>query len=312
MGTPEFAAPSLSKLIQSDHLIVGAVTQPDRPVGRHHLPLAPPVKALALKHRIPVHSPEKIRNEEVWALIRGLHPDVIVVVAYGKILPPEILSIPPQGAINAHASLLPQYRGAAPIQWAIANGETKTGVTIMRMDQGLDTGDILSQREIPISPEDTAQTIQETLAELSGELLLETLESIRNHNLSPRKQDDSKASLAPMLKKEDGRVNWGWPSATIHNRIRGFNPWPGTFTTFRGKHLRIWKAAIAGPGMSLQIAGGPTKPGSLFLQGHSAPAVRTGDEKYLQLLEVQVEGHRRMTGRDFQNGFRIKVSEELV
>ncbi|MGB7623752.1 MAG: methionyl-tRNA formyltransferase [Terriglobia bacterium] len=311
MGTPAFAVASLARLLEAGHNVAGVFSQPDRPVGRSQTPMSPPVKQFALQHHLPVHSPEKIRTEEMREMIGQLSPDAIVVVAYGKILPAWMLEKPPYGAINLHASLLPRYRGAAPIQWAVANGETTTGVTTIQMDAGLDTGDILLQREFAIAPEDNAQTLHAHLSELGAELLVESLSGILEGSILPRKQDDSMATLAPILKKEDGRIDWNWPAKKIHNRVRGLNPWPGTFTTFRGKRLKVWKTETVGTqgnevGFARAVAAG-----TLILLPHSPPQVLTREGDFLTLLEVQPEGHRRMSGVDFLNGLRIRSGERV-
>lgn len=311
MGTPEFAVPFLSKLIETSHTVVGVFTQPDRPVGRSQQIMAPPVKQLALKHHLPVFSPEKIRSEEVQHLVLQMEPEVIVVVAYGKILPGWMLEMPRYGAVNVHASLLPKYRGAAPIQWAVANGEQVTGVTTMKMDAGLDTGDILLQQEIPIRPEDTSQSLHDTLSIVGADLLLKTLTAMDKGTIHPQKQDHSQATVAPILKKEDGKLDWSGTAETIHNHVRAFNPWPGTFTRFRGKRLRIWRAALSTDEVIPQAIESILSPGTLFSLPQVPLGVRAGDGKGLALMEVQLEGHRRMSGEDFAHGFRIKPSEAL-
>ncbi|MBZ5536190.1 MAG: methionyl-tRNA formyltransferase [Acidobacteriia bacterium] len=309
MGTPAFAIPSLARLIESSDDVVGVFSQPDRPVGRSHTLTSPPVKQFALTHHLPVYSPQKIRTEEIRETIAQLALDAIVVVAYGKILPPWMLEMPRYGAINVHASLLPQYRGAAPIQWAVANGETLTGVTTIQMDAGLDTGDILLQREVAISPEENAQTLHDKLSGLGADLLMKSLEGIREGSLEPREQDHSRATLAPMLKKADGKLDWGWPADRIHNLVRGLNPWPGTFSTFRGGYLRIWKTERSPEARDVDLN---SPPGTLIPRPHSALQVRTGAGTLLGLLEVQPAGHRRMSGIDFLNGFRIAAGEHLI
>lgn len=217
--------------------------------------------------------------------------------------------MPRYGAINVHASLLPKYRGAAPIQWAVANGESHTGVTTLQMDAGLDTGNILLQRAVAILPEDNAQTLHDKLAGLGAELLMESLEGIEEGSLHPRTQDDSQATLAPILKKEDGKLDWGWPANRIHNCVRGLNPWPGTFTTFRGGYLRVWRTGKPTEAGDMETE---SPPGTLIHRPHSALQVRTGGGACLSLLEVQPAGHRRMEGIDFLNGFRITPGEQLV
>jgi methionyl-tRNA formyltransferase len=309
MGTPTFAAPSLTKLVESRYNVVAVFSQPDRPVGRSHTLTPPPVKQVALKHHLPVYSPQKIRTDEIRETITQLGPDIIVVVAFGKILPPWMIEIPRYGALNVHASLLPGYRGAAPIQWAVANGETLTGVTTIQMDAGLDTGDILLQREVAISPEDNAQTLHDKLSGLGADLLMESLDGIREGSLHPREQDHSRSTLAPMLKKEDGKLDWGWPANRIHNYVRGLNPWPGTFTTFRGGYLRIWKTEMSREAREVNLK---FPPGTLIHRPHSALQVQTGEGAHLVLLEVQPAGHRHMSGIDFLNGFRITAGERLI
>lgn len=309
MGTPTFAVPSLTKLVESRYNVVGVFSQPDRPAGRSHKLTPPPVKQLALMHHLPVYSPQNIRADEIRETIARNGPDVIVVVAYGKILPQWMLEIPRYGAINVHASLLPKYRGAAPIQWAVANGETVTGVTTVQMDSGLDTGDILLQRKVVISPEDNAQTLHDRLSGVGADLLMESLEGIRAGSLHPREQDSLGATLAPILKKEDGRLDWSWAADRIHNYVRGLNPWPGTFTTFRGGYLRVWKTEILPEARDADLK---TPPGTLIHRPHSVLLVQTGGGAQLGLLEVQPAGHRHMSGIDFLNGFRITAGEGLI
>src|SRR6266536_1901383 len=239
-GTPQFAVPTLERLSGSGFSVRLVVTQPDRPKGRG-LELVPsPVKQAALKLSLPLYQPEKIKtNEELKAKLEQIAPDAIIVVGYGRIIPKWMLDLPKFGNINLHASLLPRYRGAAPIQWAIANGESVTGVTTMRIDEGLDTGDILLQREMSISAEDTAETLSPRLAAIGADLIIETLRGLQAGSMHPRKQDDSQATLAPILKKEDGRIDFSRGAPEIYNRFRGFQPWPGAFTTFRGRGLNI-------------------------------------------------------------------------
>src|SRR5215471_13457626 len=239
-GTPMFAVPSLERLHAAGFAIQLVVTQPDRPQGRGMAMTAPPVKQSALKLGLPVIQPEKIKkNEEFRAQLQALHPDAIIVVGYGRIIPPWMLELPRYGNINVHASLLPKYRGAAPVQWAIAQGETVTGVTTMLLNEGLDTGDILLQREMEIRSDDTAVTLAPRLAELGADLLVETLLGLEKGNVRPLAQDHSRATLAPILKKEDGEVDFSRSAAEICNRLRGFQPWPGATTQFRGKNLKL-------------------------------------------------------------------------
>lgn len=310
MGTPEFAVPTLQKIIEAQHHIAAVFTQPERPVGRDRSVTPPPVKHWAVEHGLNVFTPENIKNQDTRDLLSRLSPEIIVVVAYGKILPSWMLELPVHGAINVHASLLPKYRGAAPIQWAIANGETTTGVTTIQMDAGLDTGDILLQESLPILPEDTSSTLRPSLAHLGAELLARTLHGIESSTLRPRKQDSSQASTAPILKKEDGRLDWQWPARKIHDHVRGFNPWPGTHTTHQGKMLKILKTELTEEG---RIPAGPTpvQAGTLLASGSQCAIVRAGDGNWLTLLEVQPEGRRKMTGADFVHGFRIPSGARL-
>ena len=245
-GTPRFAVPTLEKLVEAGFRIHLVVTQPDRPKGRGLELVASPVKESALKLNLPITQPDRIKtNDEFRAQLTALKPDAIIVVGYGRIIPQWMLDLPPLGNINLHASLLPKYRGAAPIQWAIANGETVTGVTTMRIDAGLDTGDILQQQELAIAPDDTAETLAPRLASIGADLMVETLRGLQAGTIHPRPQDNSQASLAPILKKEDGLVDFSRTASEIFNRIRGFQPWPGAYTKFRGKTLQIIKARPA-------------------------------------------------------------------
>jgi len=302
-GTPMFAVPCLEALVRERHDVQLVVSQPDRPKGRG-LELAPtPVKQVALTHGIAVTQPEKIKNNpEFQAQLEQIRPDAIIVVAYGRIIPQWMLELPPLGNINVHASLLPKYRGAAPIQWAIASGETITGVTTMRIDAGLDTGDMLLKAEMPIAADDTAVTLSPRLSELGALLLIETLRAFDSGELQATPQDDSQATLAPILKKEDGRVDFSRSAQEISNRLRGFQPWPGAFTIFRGKQLTI-HGVRAGAGIAIA-------PGEL-LYSQDALYVGAGHGTALELLEVQLEGKKRMTARDFANGYRPAAGERL-
>jgi methionyl-tRNA formyltransferase len=301
-GTPKFAVPTLESLIGSGHHVALVVTQPDRPSGRGLELAASPVKQTATKRGIPLTQPEKIKsNASLRAQLEALQPDAIVVVGYGRIIPQWMIDLPRFGNLNVHASLLPKYRGAAPIQWAIAQGEVVTGVTTMRIDAGLDTGDILLQGEIPITPEDTSETIAPKLAALGAKLMVETLSGLQAGTLQPHPQDDSRATIAPILKKEDGHIDFSRSANEIRNRLRGFSPWPGAFTSFHGKTLHIWKArpvAIVTP------------PGNLRVEGNSL-LVGCGANSSLELFEVQVEGKKRMSVQDFLNGYRPKAGEHL-
>jgi methionyl-tRNA formyltransferase len=302
-GTPMFAVPCLEALVRERHDVQLVVSQPDRPKGRG-LELTPtPVKSLALAHGIPVTQPEKIKNNtEFRTQLEQIRPDAIMVVAYGRIIPQWMIELPRLGNINVHASLLPKYRGAAPIQWAIACGETITGVTTMRIDAGLDTGDMLLKAEMPIAADDTALSLSPRLSQLGALLLIETLRAFDSGELQPTPQDDSEATLAPLLTKEDGRIDFNRPAQEISDRLRGFQPWPGAFTTFRGKQLML-HAARPGKGLTL-------KPGELLSNGDSL-YVGAGQESALELLELQIEGKKRMSARDFSNGYRPTTGERL-
>jgi methionyl-tRNA formyltransferase len=301
-GTPAFAVPTLEKLVEAGFPVRLVVTQPDRPRGRGMELTASPVKQCALRVGIPVLQPEKIKsNEEFRAELTALKPDAIVVVGYGRIIPQWMIDLPPLGNLNVHASLLPMYRGAAPIQWAIARGETVTGVTTMRIDAGLDTGDILLQRELPIATADTGETLTPRLAAIGADLMLETLRGLRDGTILPRAQDHSRASLAPILKKEDGRIDFHRPATEIWNRLRGFQPWPGAYTTFRGKSLHIWSARPVD--MDVPYA-------TIQMEGH-LPLAGCAPGTALELIELQVEGKKRMSGRDFVNGYRPYNGELL-
>src|SRR6266536_4107472 len=301
-GTPQFAVPALQRLVQSGFSVALVVTQPDRPRGRGMELTASPVKQCALELNLPITQPAKIKqNEEFRAQLEAIRDRKSVVVGYGRIIPQWMLDLPPLGNINLHASLLPKYRGAAPIQWAIASGETVTGVTTIRIDAGLDTGDILLQREIPIAPEDTAETLAPRMAAIGAELMVETLHGLKSGTIHPKPQDDSKATLAPLLKKEDGRINFHRPAPEIVNRIRGFQPWPGAYTTFRGKNLHIWTARQDGRHL---------KEGELAVDGQRL-IMGCGSGSALELLELQPEGRKRMAARDFVHGYHLSGGERL-
>ncbi len=301
-GTPRFAVPTLEKLAEAGHRIHLVVTQPDRPKGRGLELVASPVKHSALKLNLPIAQPDRIKtNEEFRAQLTSLKPDAIIVVGYGRIIPQWMLDLPPLGNINLHASLLPKYRGAAPIQWAIANGETVTGNTTMRIDAGLDTGDILLQRELPIAQDDTAETIAPALATMGATLLVETLRALQSGTVKPRKQDDAQSTLAPILKKEDGLVDFSRSASEIYNRLRGFQPWPGAYTKFRGKNLQIWKA---------QPSDTSTPAGELSVDSNRL-LVGCSNKTSLELLEIQLEGKKRTTARDLIQGYHPKPGEKL-
>jgi methionyl-tRNA formyltransferase len=301
-GTPRFAVPTLEKLVGAGFRVHLVVTQPDRPKGRGLELVQSPVKESALKLGLPITQPDRIKtNDEFRAQLTTLKPDAIIVVGYGRIIPQWMLDLPPFGNLNVHASLLPKYRGAAPIQWAIANGETVTGVTTMRIDAGLDTGDILQQQELSITPDDTAETLAPRLASIGADLTVETLHGLQASSIHPRPQDNSQATLAPILKKEDGLVDFSRSASEIYNRIRGFQPWPGAHTKFRGKTLQLTKARPATdavPQAELRIADDRLLAGC----GHCTS---------LEVLELQLEGKKRTPARDFLHGYRPQPGEKL-
>jgi methionyl-tRNA formyltransferase len=301
-GTPAFAVPSLEKLVQAGFAVRLVVTQPDRPKGRG-MELAPsPVKQRAVQLGLQVTQPDKIKsNEEFRAQLAAIRPDAIVVVGYGRIIPMWMLDLPSLGNLNLHASLLPKYRGAAPVQWAIACGENVTGVTTMRIDAGLDTGDILLQKEIPIAPDDTAETLAPRMAAVGADLMIETIRELQAGTIRPRPQDHAKATLARILKKEDGLIDFHRTAREVVNRLRGFQPWPGAYTRFRRKNLHIWAARAAE--RPLAEKGIEVDGGRLF--------VGCGAGGALELLEVQMEGKKRMPATDFVHGYRPKPGEKV-
>ncbi len=309
-GTPRFAVPTLEKLVEAGHSVSLVVTQPDRPRGRGMEVAVSPVKDAAMRLEIAVEQPATIKsNAEFRGQLAAINPDAIIVVGYGRIIPQWMIDLPRLGNLNLHASLLPKYRGAAPIQWAIASGESVTGVTTMRIDAGLDTGDILMQREIPIAPEDTAETLGPRLASIGANLMVETLRGLENGQVRPAPQDHSQATLAPILQREDGRMDFSRTANDLFNRLRGFQPWPGAFTLFKGKTLQVHQAQPAQTGANLP-------PGQLAVDGMRL-FVGCGKEKdnntgtALQLIEVQLEGKRRMIAGEFINGYRPKSGDYL-
>ena len=305
-GTPQFAVPSLRALLDAGFEIPLVVSQPDRPSGRGMQVAPTPVKQVALEHGVEVVQPEKIKNNlEFRAQLEQIAPEAIVVVAYGRIIPQWMIDLPPLGNINGHASLLPKYRGAAPIQWAIASGETVTGVTTMRIDAGLDTGDMLFKRETAIQPEDTAVTLAPRLAALTAESLVETLPALKEGRIQPQKQDEAHASLAPILRKEDGLISWERTATEIWNRLRGFQPWPGAYTTFRKRNLTVVGARPTAPLNQKKV-----EWGTILVQDGRV-MVGCGEDTVLELLEVQPEGKKKMAGRDFLNGYRPQTGERL-
>ena len=303
-GTPQFAVPSLKKLLSLPEFEILAVfTQPDRPRGRSNQVSFSAVKEVAVAAAMPVYQPEKIRAPQVEEQLRGLAPDVIVIIAYGQIIPPRLLPIPRLGWINLHASLLPNYRGAAPIAWAIANGESVTGDTTMRIDAGMDTGELLLQQELTIGPEEAAPELAGRLSEMGAELMVETLRGLQSGKLNSRQQDHSAATHAPILKREDGRIDWTRPAQEIYNRMRGFEPWPGTYTEFRRRGCHVW-----GRPVSKEVSS--EAPGTLVLE-RGKVLVTCGAATLMELTHVKLEGRRRISAAEFGNGARLQVGERL-
>jgi methionyl-tRNA formyltransferase len=301
-GTPAFAVPTLTRLVEAGFAIGLVVTQPDRPKGRGLEVAQAPVKQRALELDLPITQPASIKNNDSFrAQLTALEPAAIIVVGYGRIIPQWMLDLPPLGNLNLHASLLPRYRGAAPIQWAVARGETVTGVTTMRIDAGLDTGDILLQREMPIAADDTSETLSPRLATIGADLMVETLQGLMLHAILARPQNHSQATLAPILRKEDGRIDFSRSPVEICNRLRGLQPWPGAYTTFRGKSLHLWQAKPAERDLP---------PGKLFVAGDRLLA-GCGHEASIEILEVQLEGKKRMSALAFLNGHRPQSGEKL-
>lgn len=300
MGTPAFAVPSLTQLAES-HEVAEVVTQPDRPSGRGQKLHAPPVKQKAEELGLPVYQPQRIRERDAYERLVGHNPDAIAVVGYGQMIPRRIRELAPHGCVNVHSSLLPKYRGAAPVNWAIARGETRTGVTTMRIVREMDAGDILLVRETEIGPDETASALNRRLAPVGADLLLETLDGLASGTVRPVPQDHSAATRAPILRREDGLIDWSLPASSIYDRLRGFNPWPGVFTYFRGRRLRI--------GAARRASGGNRRPGRLR-SGGTQVSVDCGTG-CLVLEQVQLEGRRLISATDFVRGFRPASDEVL-
>ena len=326
-GTPPFAVPSLKHLLaQPDFEIAAVITQPDRPRGRGHEVSFSPVKETALAAKIPVFQPDKIRTPESEQFLREAKPDAIVIIAYGQIIPARLLGVARLGWINLHASLLPKYRGAAPIQWAIANGETTTGVTSMRIDAGMDTGDIILQRKTIIGPQDTTPQLAERLAELGAPLIAKTLRGLRDGSLTPQPQDHSAATLAPLLKKENGLINWQQSAQAIYNRMRGFTPWPGAYTHFRGTTCHLLGepvfsgAATPGSAPPDKTAGldpsssappwAAVSSGELLYDGKQL-LVACGQQSFFRVSNVKQEGRKQVSAVEFANGARLQSGEHF-
>ncbi len=295
MGTPEFALPSLEKLIEEKYDICAVFTKPDKPQGRKRIITPPPVKVFAQEHGLQVFQPEKLKIRETYDLIKSLNPDAIVVVAYGKILPKNIIDMPKYGCINVHGSLLPRYRGAAPIQWSIINGDKVTGISTMFMDEGLDTGDILLQSKVSINGDETSEELKKRLSVIGADLLIKTLKELENGTLERIKQDDSQATLSPPLDKITGDIDWQKTAQEIHNLVRGSNPWPIAHTLLRGKNFKIYKTRVS--------TYRSYYPGKVI--STDPLIVGCGNNTSLELLEVQIEGKKRMTASDFSRGYRL-------
>ncbi|MEO8574829.1 MAG: methionyl-tRNA formyltransferase [Pyrinomonadaceae bacterium] len=301
MGTPHAAVASLARLMQDGHEVVAVYTQPDKPAGRGNKILFSPVKRFATDHDLPIFQPSKVRTKEALEEFLSHKADVAVVVAYGRILPATFLNAFPMGAINVHFSLLPKYRGAAPVNWAIVFGEKSSGVTAMQMDAGLDTGPILMQRETEIGENETAIELMQKLSVLGADLLAETLTSFKT--LVPQPQNELESSLAPIMKKEDGLISWMLNASDISNRVRGFQPFPTAFTFFQGKQITVWSSNVADAPHELR------HPGEIIEVSRDRILVFCGGDSVLQINEVQLEGKRRMHTRDFVNGVRPQIGE---
>jgi methionyl-tRNA formyltransferase len=300
MGTPEFAVPSLQVLLSGQDPVVGVFTQPDQPSGRGMAFHAPPVKVLADAHHVPVFQPAKLRVPGVLEQLQAWQPDLIVVAAYGRILPTTILTLPPLGCINVHASLLPKYRGAGPIQWAIANGETETGITIMQISEQMDAGNILLQKALPIAATDTGGSLHDKLARLGAEALKEAIGLLKMGQLTARLQNEAEVTSAPLIRKEDGRIDWNLDAVVIERRVRAFNPWPSAYTTLNDKLLKIFVAQIERSLRSSQVA-----PGTILEVTPVSVSVVTGNG-VLTLLEVQLAGKKRLSAEEFLRGYPLQ------
>ncbi len=304
MGTPDFAVPALKALAQSGHDVAAVVAQPDRPKGRGRALQAPPVKLCAQSLGVPVLQPEKAGAPDFIQTLRDLKPDVVVVVAFGQILKKDLLDLPRLACVNLHSSLLPKYRGAAPINWAVINGEKKTGVSTMKMDEGLDTGDVLLTRVVPIHDSDDSQSLHDALAREGAELMLETLDRLEAGDLVPQPQDHERATYAPKLKKEDGLVQWDRPAETIRNLARGLEPWPGAYTFYKNKRLRLYRVEVA-PGEAGDA------PGTVVRVSDYGVEIGTAKDRIIA-TELQPEGKKRMTVKSFLQGRRILCGESLT
>lgn len=303
MGTPDFAVEALEALASSRHEVTAVFTQPDKPKGRGKAMQFTPVKEVALRENIPVYQPKKVRDPEVIQKIRELAPDVLVVVAFGQIIPQEILDIAPYGCINVHGSLLPKYRGAAPIQWAVIDGEKESGVTTMQMDAGLDTGDMLLKTVVPLDEKETGGSLFDKLSKAGADLLLKTLDALENGTVTPQKQGESPTAYAKMLTKDMGAIDWNRPAKELERLIRGLNPWPSAYTRYHGKTLKIWKARVKEGNTSC-------KPGEITEVAKDTFCIQTG-KHLLEVEELQLEGKKRMETKAFLSGVKLKAGEKL-
>ena len=299
MGTPDFAVPSLDALCETGHKIVGVFTQPDKPRGRKQELTPPEVKVCALEHGLSVYQPASLRTDEAYALLCSLDPDIIIVAAYGKILPKSIIDLPQYGCVNVHASLLPKYRGAAPIQWAVLNGEKETGVTIMQMNEGLDTGDILIQKSIPINDDDTAESMFDKLSGLGAAMMRDALPLIERGELTPIPQDDTLSTYSPMIDKSLCDIDWSMSADQVHNRVRGLYSWPIAQTVYNGKKLRIFRTSVTD---------GRGEPGKIIAL---SPLTVACGENAVAVHELQLEGKKRMKAADFLLGHRLETGTIL-
>lgn len=299
MGTPDFAVPCLERLIEAGHEIAAVFSQPDKPRGRKMILTPPEVKACALKHGLTVYQPKSLRNDEAMELIKEIAPDCIVVAAYGKILPKAMLDLPKYGCINVHGSLLPKYRGSAPIQWSVINGEKETGVTIMQMAEGVDTGDMLYQKAIPIGIDDTAESMFEKLSDLGGEMIVEALDLLEEGKLTPIKQDETFATHAPMLNKEIAVIDWNKSAHEVHNLVRGLYSWPIAQTTLHGKKLKIYRTSIGK---------GSSEAGTVI---STSPLAIACGEGAVVIEELQLEGKKRMDAKAFLIGHPLQIKEKI-
>ena len=298
MGTPDYAVNTLNALIKDGHEVAAVFCQPDKPVGRKQILTPPPVKVCALEHNIPVFQPNTLRDGKAYEILKEINPEVIVVVAYGKILPKEILNIPKYGCVNGHASLLPKYRGASPIQWCIVCGETKTGVTVMRMDEGMDTGDILKIVQTEIGTEETAEELFERLSVITAELLVNTLSDLEKGNITPQKQDEKNATYAPIIKKEMAKLDFKKTAADIHNAVRGYYSWPCAFFMLNGKRIKV---------LSAKIGDKTNKNAGTVIANGEELVIACGNNTSIRLLSVQPEGSKPMTSKQMLCGNKIPL-----